>query len=359
MKRRLVLALVLPMVALTYVAAQQESNMLKAASFTQATLPAPNSTTAYQPFWSLGRGFWKGDNLIFLDPRVPRIDLYDKNSIRTSVKVKFPDNADVRLYDAIVTADGHLIVSGSYKPDVGEIHDFIGMPDIEGHVSPIIDTGSFIPRMISTCDNGATIWAMGGSRNTWNPNTRVHDPHDALRQYIFSDGSMKTSLLSTATLSMGPDAVNVNAPDQIMQCHDKTLGIYMGLSDQWIEYDTYSNKLTRWQLPKRFHHWAEQDSQGKLLPDPIVLKYVTGFVMLNSGDVYASFDDHDNSSGKSVLGLYRLEKNGDQGTWIPVAGTEGDYKQKGTFHQLEGTDGKNLVYSKFGEQYWYFSSEPH
>ncbi|HZR27504.1 MAG TPA: hypothetical protein VFA71_01885, partial [Terriglobales bacterium] len=321
-------------------------------------LPAPNKTTAYLPYWSLGRGIWKGDNLVFIDPHVPRVDLYDKDSLYSSIKVKFPDNAEVWLYDAIVTTSGRLIVSGWYKPDVGEIHDFIGMPDIEGHVSPIIDTGSFIPRMITTCDNGATIWAVGGSRNTWNPNTRVHDPRDVLRQYSFSDGSMKTSLLSTATLSMGPDAANVNAPDQIMQCHNETLGIYMGLSDQWIEYDTNTNQLTRWQLPKRFHHWVEQDSQGKVLPLPTVLKHVTGFVMLDSGDVYASFDDQDNSNGKSALGLFRLQKTGTQATWIPVAGTQGDYKKQGAFKRLEGTDGKNLVYSRIDEQYWYFSSAP-
>jgi len=163
MKKRLFLAWILPAFAIMFAPAQQSSELLKTTSLTPSALPAPHSMTAFNPYWSLGRGFWKGGNLIFLEPRQPRVDLYDKDSIRSSIKVKFPGNADVRLYDAIVTKNGRLIVSGCYKPDISDWHCFIGFPNAEGRVSQIVDTKELEPRTISTCDDGATrktVWRL-------------------------------------------------------------------------------------------------------------------------------------------------------------------------------------------------------
>ena len=359
MKKRLFLAWILPAFAIMFAPAQQSSELLKTTSLTPSALPAPHSMTAFNPYWSLGRGFWKGGNLIFLEPRQPRVDLYDKDSIRSSIKVKFPGNADVRLYDAIVTKNGRLIVSGCYKPDISDWHCFIGFPNAEGRVSQIVDTKELEPRTISTCDDGATVWAFGRSRHSWNDAKRVHDPYDALRQYDMTDGRLKTSMLSTSTFSQGPDAGEMSAPHQIMQCHDKTLGLYAGSSDEWIEYDTFSNKLSRWKLPRVDHHWALRDGKGDWLPQPD--DSMTGLAMLDSGEVYASFSraDHENERVKHSVGLFRMLKGGNnQGTWILVGGTQAAAGEKSAFHELCGTDGKSLVYSRFGERGWFFSSAP-
>ena len=101
MKKRLFLPWILPAFAIMFAPAQQSSELLKTTSLTPSALPAPHGMTAFNPYWSLGRGFWKGGNLIFLEPRQPRVDLYDKDSIRSSIKVKFPGNADVRLHARI------------------------------------------------------------------------------------------------------------------------------------------------------------------------------------------------------------------------------------------------------------------
>lgn len=359
MKKRLFLAIVLPMLALTVTLAQQSSDPLKNVSLTATSLPAPNGMTAYNPYWAHGRGFWKGDNLVFIDPRAPRVDLYNKDSIYSSIKIKFPDNADVHVYDAIVTTKGRLIVSGCYKTDIDSSnwHCFIGFANSDERVSPIVDTKEFTPQTISTCDDGATVWAFGRSRKSWNNERHAHDPYDALRQYDMADGRVKTSTLGTSTLSSGISSAGGNPPDQIMQCHDKTLGLYAGRSDEWIEYDTYTNKLSRWKLRKDDHNWAIAAKDGTVPPLPPVRDRVTGLAMLDSGEIFASFN-HVVEAKDATTGLFRLVKSDNRGTWSPVEGTQGAFKEQGTFKQLEGTDGKNLVYSRFGEHNWFFSSPP-
>jgi hypothetical protein len=359
-KKRLFLVLAVPIVALTFGGAQQNPDLLKNVSLTQASLPAPNSTTAFNPYWAIGRGYWKGNRLVFIDPHVPRVDLYDKDSMVSSTRVKFSESADARVYDAIVTSTGRLLVAGSYQPGTGDWHGFVGFPDAEGQVSPIVDTGSFSPTKLSTCDDGATVWTIGWSRNSWNSGGRKHEPYDALRQYSFSSGRLLVSTLDTATFPKFPEPGQSGLshfPDLMMQCHDKTLGIYEGSSDEWIEYNTDTNKLSRWKLPKRDHPWVEYDSSGKELPYSKERTIITGMTMLHSGEVYASFE-HEMPGKDSVTGLFRLIKSGNQGTWRPVQGAQAVRREAGAFNRLEGTDGKNLVYSRFGEHNWFFSSAP-
>ena len=51
-----------------------------------------------------------------------------------------------------------------------------------------------------------------------------------------------------------------------------------------------------------------------------------------------------------TVGLYRLEKTGDRGNWVEIGGTAGPRSQPGAFDSLNGTDGTDLVYSRFGER---------
>ena len=82
--------------------------------------------------------------------------------------------------------------------------------------------------------------------------------------------------------------------------------------------------------------------------------------MLDSGDVYASFV-HEVRDGSAALttGLFRLQKAGEQAVWSPVDGALGSPAKQGSFQELCGTDGRNLVYSRYGEHHWFFSSQPH
>lgn len=144
-----------------------------------------------------------------------------------------------------------------------------------------------------------------------------------------------------------------------MQCRGEVVGIYEGATDEWIEYDASTNKLTRWKLPKRVHPWVEYDETGKELPRPKEETYITGVAMLDSGEVYASFRYHPETNAfnsKVEVGLYRLEKVTDQGRWVPVDSTLGHFWVKGDFDRICGTDGKHLVYSRFQERGWFFST---
>jgi HSP20 family molecular chaperone IbpA len=106
-------ALLLGLFSLSLLAAQQTTGVPKEAKVKSLKLPAPTSTTAYDPFFSEGRPVWERGYLVYVDPHSPRVDLYDKDKDRASVKVVIPGFSDLTLSDATVTEDGRLIVSGA------------------------------------------------------------------------------------------------------------------------------------------------------------------------------------------------------------------------------------------------------
>jgi hypothetical protein len=353
----------LPMFAATLLAAQQTTRLPNTGKIKNATLPAPNSMTAYDPYFSEGRGYWERDYLVYVDPHVPRVDLYDKDKIQVSIKAAIPGYSDFHFHDGTVTPDGHVIVSGCSFADIGgEVHCFIGLANRDGHVSPLVDTGRFAPGRISTCD-GATVWAMGWLRAPDFFGSESHKPYDVLRLYRLADGKIVTSALprnSFPKRSHPSEPGGFQSPELTMQCRGTKLGLYEGASDEWIEYDAGDSKPTRWKLPKMSHRFAQYDSNGKMLPVPVRETFITGVAMLDSGDVYASFV-HRNRQGlaPATVGLFRLQKAADHATWLLIDGTEGSYAEQGKFQALCGTDGKNLVYSRMGELHWFFSSPPH
>jgi hypothetical protein len=362
MKKYSGLALLLSTFAVALLAAQQRTGAPNLAEVKGPTLPAPNSTTAYDPFFSEGRGYWERDYLVYVDPRSPRVELYDKDKDQASVKVAIPGYSDLSLTDATVTPDGHLVVSGcSHADEGGKIHCVIGLASRDGHVSPLIDTERFAPMKISTCD-GATVWAMGWLRAPPYFDRESEEPYDVLRLYRLKDGKIIESALPRSSFPAlsTPVRAGLGSPELTMQCRGMTLGIYEGASDEWIEYDTSNSKLTRWKLLPLSHHlFARYDSSGNILPFPVHATFITGLAMLDSGDVYASFvHEARDGSAKITVGLFRLQKAGEHATWSPVEGTLGMYEQ-GKFDELCGTDGKNLVYSRFEEHHWFFSSPPH
>lgn len=352
-------ALWLPLFSLSILAAQQTTDMPKVAEVKSLTLPAPTSTTAYDPFFSEGRPVWERGYLVYVDPHSSRVDLYDKDKDRASVKVVILGYSDLTLSDATVTQDGRLIVSGcSHADEGGKIHCFIGLASREGRVSPIVDTERFAPRKISTCD-GETVWAMGWLRAPPYFDREGNEPYDVLRLYRLRDGKIVDSELPRSSFERWPIG-GLGLPELTMQCRGTTLGIYEGVSDEWIEYYTANSQLTRWNLPKVTHHSIQYDSSGKQIPSPIHVTSITGAAMLDSGEVYASFEHTArDGSARRTMGLFRLEKSSEQASWAPIAGAQGTGGEQGAFDELCGTDGQNLVYSRFGEHHWFFSSPPH
>jgi hypothetical protein len=358
MSKQLVV-LTLPLIFSLFVAAQQVPTTPSAAGSDQKTLPAPTSATVYDPYFPEGRGYWERNYLVYVPPRdYVRVDLYDKDKFRSSVKISIPGSNDTRLFDATVTEDGRLIVSGCYWPEKQPIHCFVGVANADGHISPMVDTGKFSPMQVTTCD-GASVWAMGRlrsgpyfDRDAWD------EPYPILREYRLTDGKMVASALERTTFAHWPPPASYghDHPDLTMRCSGKILGIYEGASDEWIEHDLSTNKLRRWKLPKQDHPWAEQDKDGKILPKPDVQTRLSGIAMLDSGEVYASFRQRNTNQAK--VGLYRLEKSGDRGEWIALDGTVGPANEPGALGQLNGTDGKHLVYSRVGERGWFFSPAP-
>ena len=110
--KRLFVVWILPFILHPFLAAQQVS-FHKTVALKHSALPAPTSTTAYDPYFYEGRGYWERNFLVYVPPRDDvRVDLYDKDTLRSSVKVSIPNTNRVHVFDATVTEDGRLIVSG-------------------------------------------------------------------------------------------------------------------------------------------------------------------------------------------------------------------------------------------------------
>jgi len=344
--------------AVTLLPAQQPLGTPRGIEIQHATLPAPSGTTAYDPFFSEGRPVWERDYLVYVEPLSPRVELFDKDKDLASVKVTIPGFSDLTLSDATVTTDGKLIVAACSRADVGgKIHCFIGLASRDGRVSPIIDTERFAPRTISTCD-GSTVWAMGWLRAPPYFDREGDESYDVLRLYRLSDGKIVDSKLPRKSFPRY-SGLFVGVPELTMQCRGTRLGIYLGTSDEWLEYAAGDSQPTHWKLPKQTHHFAQYDSKGEVLPLPVHVTFITGLAMLDSGDVYASFvHEARDGSAKATTQLFRLEKSNEQARWVPVAGAYGTYGDQGTFNELTGMTGKNLVYSQHGGYHWLFSSPP-
>src|SRR5689334_20706883 len=70
-------------------------------------LPAANSTTAYDPFFAEGRPYWERRYMYYVDPHIPRVDVYDKDKSRDSIKVNIlGTNGDISLSDATISPQG-------------------------------------------------------------------------------------------------------------------------------------------------------------------------------------------------------------------------------------------------------------
>jgi hypothetical protein len=268
MNRHLVV-LTLPLIFNLFAAAQQVSTTLDAVLHKQTALPAPTSTTAYDPYFYEGRGYWERSYLVYVPPRDDvRVDLYDKDTFRSSVKVSIPNTHSVHVFDATVTEDDRLIVSGCYLPENGRRQCFVGVANADGRVSPIVDTGKFSPMQVSTCD-GASVWAIGWLRTGPDLDTEALDqPYPILREYRLTDGKMVNSALERTTFSRWPPPAysGHDFPDLTMRCSGRVLGIYEGASDEWIGYNLRTSSLRRWKLPKQDHPWAEQDKDGNISP---------------------------------------------------------------------------------------------
>jgi len=198
-------------------------------SSTESTshLPAPNSTTAYDPFFSEGRAYWERYYMYHVDPHVPRVDVYDKDKSRTSIKVNIPrTNGDISLTDATITPEGKVIVSGSAMLVGGKHFQFVGVGNRDGRVSPLVDTARFVVTQVSTCDEG-TVWTLGWLRAGPNLDEDSREPYPILRQYRLSDGKMLASALKRTSFAHHPTSRGVfQLPNVRMQCRGNILGIY-------------------------------------------------------------------------------------------------------------------------------------
>ncbi len=156
-------------------------------------------------------------------PVTVRVDLYDKDTFRSSVKVSIPNSRRVDVSDATVTEDGRLIVSGCYLPENGRRHCFVGVANPDGQVSPMVDTGKFSPMQVSTCE-GASVWAIGWLRTGPDLDREALDePYPILREYRLSDGKMVHRAGTNDICSWPPPALTPgpNFPVFTMRCPGK------------------------------------------------------------------------------------------------------------------------------------------
>jgi hypothetical protein len=291
--------------------------------------------------------------MVHNDPETLRISLWDFNREVRDFRAKVEDAIKVSITDVEVAPDKSVLVSGGAIKEHGKVIHFVGRVQDDDRVSPLVDTGGLVPWGLCSSD-AETVWAAGFIGG---PDSHAHS---ILRQYRLNDAKLLRAVLDPATFPKWPMATLGRwTHDFFLQCtHDK-VGMYVGATDEWIQYDVPKAELKRWKLPKLAHHWAINDKNGHIIPSPVERTEITGLAMLDSGDVYASFMHYFRGLPKGrSLGLFKLLVSDKEAHWVTVEGTLSLGDQEGDFLQLHGTDGKQLVYSRFNRPGWALIEPP-
>jgi len=271
-------------------------------------------------------------------PSKAAVEVYGKGGefVRQAF-VWFDDAKLVTVSAATMSRSGKLFVSGATVSQQGAIASFIAEIGADDHIARLIRTNPFSPRLVCSMEDG-TVWSYGFERDD-HSNAAPSAPR--LRHFSFEKGELQ-ALLDTSTLNDDWSLDLGRYPGEVsLQCNSKSVVVYNGQTGDLIEVDAATNK--------------ERVTKLSPLPPPPNFT-INGFVLTDSGDLFASFKDRSHSPKTPTLsGLFRLNRDGANGAaWAPIQETVGPYLHGSPIHRLMGADGDDLVYTslKDGRMFW-------
>jgi hypothetical protein len=249
--------------------------------------------------------------------------------------VWFDDAKSVSLSSAAVSKSGTLVVSGGTTNQQGVIANFIAELGPDNHVARVIRTSPFLPTYVCALDDG-TVWSLGVDRDE---HLSAMDGSFRLREFVFGKGQQK-AMLDTSKMDSNWSLLQGRYPGEVnLRCNSKKVVVYHAAAGDLVEFDLKS---------KSFH--LTKVSGIESAPTQSL---VTGFALTESGDLFASVLNMSQQPFTSGLFKLRLDEPG-RATWVPVAGSSGQYLHGSSIQRLLGNEGDDLVYTraKDGRAYW-------
>lgn len=290
-------------------------------------------TSGRQPSWTHGYlAQFTGD----VTPGNPNAYVYDRQGkIASQARFWFPRIVRITLLDAIATAEGGVIASGTAVTDEGGSFSFLGKTDSSGVLISHLEIQKFMGRVCEASDG--TIWTYGYEVGKESEN----DHNYALvQQYSFEKGLLNSYLSRESVALQQHAAVGGGGPNgAFLVCSKDRISLYMNQTNEYVEIEPSTQKLQRWKMDM----------------SPLERAAVTGLAATEDGHVYASLYEVDDTTQTKTHGLFELraERGKVSASWVPVAGTlnahrEGEVVPKDAFYRLWGAEGNDLI---IGRQY--------
>jgi len=262
-----------------------------------------------------------------------------------------------------VGASQHLAFAGRARKADGSEFAFIATSNLDGKDPQYINTGRYLPTLISEADDGS-IWAVGVVEHDEATDAQRWVNYDTVRHYS-SNGALIGHYLSRWGNAVAYTARTTDRKgDIVFAAYDsqanpvtspslhkiwgymdawkasrhvflKSSGtltvLYDGLNDRLCKHDTVTNKFSCSIVSGTY--------SNSMSP--------TGFALTKEGGVYTSMKssgpDHDAERGLFVLSPHAADSRLE---WAAVPGTMGNAFGEGDFISLLGSDESSLVYRR-------------
>jgi len=234
--------------------------------------------------------------------------------------LSFENAIQVYAQDAAVTSSGTAVVAASAVTADGAAADLLVQVGKDG-IRHTIRTSPFYALKVCATDEG-TVWAFGREMTAdRRGEPRTHYP--MLREYSFEKGELRSELdRASFRVPQGIPLHGARGEFQ-MRCGSGKVVIVSGVTNELMEYDFSTSKLSRWPIAP--------------LQDGF---YINGAALTDSGKVYVSAFLPGQGAQTAML---RLQVNSSGTTeWTPLS----IVPSGGKFFILLGSDGEELVYSR-------------
>ncbi len=311
--------------------AGQISDTLRSATYAEAIYPP-----GVMPDWDRGYVIHYEIEVNY-SPETPMVVMYDNTGKRIREGRIWPQSAgSVRIRRIAATSGGAILAAGWAVMQDGSSPGYIVKTDLAGTTVQSLLTGSFMPEQICEAPDG-TVWSLG---RTLDPNDGQQHSTDILRRYSFEKGLLH-SFLSEETAKA---VLHSNRPwfspfGSYVRCGKNKVSVYLKFTNEYVEIDTSSLKLSRRKLDEAVVQQREAN----------------GLAVTEDGRVYVSFRGRRLEGAPQVRGLYQIKavSGNPIASLLPVAGTittieQGKAPPPGTFIMLWGADGNQLVVWRMG-----------
>jgi len=196
-----------------------------------------------QPLWAHGYLAQFSEDVT---PGNPNAYVYDRQGkVASQARFWFPGVQRIMLLDAIATAEGGVIASGTAVTDAGGSFWFPGKTDSSGVLIAHLELPKFIGRVCEASDG--TIWTYGYAATKESENDHNYS---LVEQYSFEKGLLN-SYLSRQLVAVRRFAIAAGGggpSGTFLVCSKDRISLYMNQTNEYVEIEPSTQKLQRWKM---------------------------------------------------------------------------------------------------------------